>query len=148
MKRIFTVLLLGAIVAASGCNKSKDTAGGPGASKPAAEQPKVGQTEDSFSLDTPMMSTKMAQGEDKALTIGIKRGKNFDQDVTLNFNDLPKGVTIYPPNPVIKHGDAETTVTLKTMADASLGDFTVKVMGRPAKGRDATSDLKITVVTT
>jgi hypothetical protein len=43
------------------------------------------------------------------------------------------------------HGDTEAKVTLKATADASLGDFTVKVTGHPTKGRDATNELKITV---
>ena len=91
------------------------------------------------------MSTKLAQGEAKALSIGITRGKNIDQDVTLNFNELPKGVTIDPANPVIKHGDLDAKVTLNAAADAALGDFTVKVKGHPTTGPDASSDLKITV---
>ena len=36
-------------------------------------------------------------------------------------------------------------VTLKAQEDASLGNFTINVTGHPAKGADATSQLKITV---
>jgi len=143
MKHLIAVLMLGIVVGGAGCTKS--TPGGPGASLPPAEQASVGQTADSFSLDMPMMSTKLAQGETKAFAIGIKRGKNIDQDVTLMFNDLPKGVSIDPANSVIKHGDMDAKMTLKATDDAALGDFTVKVMGHPATGPDATSDLKITV---
>jgi hypothetical protein len=65
--------------------------------------------------------------------------------VTLNFADEPKGVTIETPNPVIKHGDNEANVMVKAAPDAAVGDFTVKVMGHPAAGPNATSDLKISV---
>lgn len=143
MKRIITVLALGTIVALSGCDKS--TTGGPGVNLPESEQSTIGLTEDTFSLNTPMLSTKLAQGGTANVTIGIKRGKNIDQDVTLSFNELPAGVTIDPMNPVIKHGDSDAKITVTATADAALGDFLVKVKGHPATGPDATSELKITV---
>ena len=143
MKRIITVLFLGALVAASGCDKS--TSGGPGTSVPDSEQATVGLTDDTFSLDTPMMSTKLAQGEAVAVTIGIKRGKNIDQDVTLMFNDLPNGVSIDPMSPVILRSDMDAKVTVAAADDAALGDFTIKVMGHPTQGANATAELKITV---
>ncbi|MBI5091867.1 MAG: hypothetical protein HZB26_05405 [Candidatus Hydrogenedentes bacterium] len=123
----------------------KHIPGGPGASLAPDKQAKVGLKADTFTLDTPMMSTKLAQGESKSLTIGIKRGKDTDEDVTLKFNDLPKGVTIDPMNPVIKHGDMDAKVMLIASDDAALGDFTAKVLGHPAKGLDSFSDLKLTV---
>ena len=58
---------------------------------------------------------------------------------------MPQGVTLDPASPVIKHGATETKVTLKAAADASLGDFTVKVTGHPTKGADASHEFKITV---
>ena len=143
MKHIFSVLLLGALVAAFGCNQG--TSGGPGASLPDSEQATLGQTDNTFSLDTPMMSTKLTQGETVAVTIGITRGKNFDQDVTLMFNDLPKGVTVDPMEPVIKHGDADAKMTMKAADDAALGDFTIKLMGHPATGGAAEAEMSITV---
>ena len=79
------------------------------------------------------------------MSIGIERGKNFQEDVTLKFADGPKGVTLASANPVIMHGDTEAKVTLKATDDAALGDFTVKVTGHPTKGGDATNELKITV---
>ena len=91
------------------------------------------------------MSTTLNQGGAKEVSIGIERGKNFGEDVTLKFADGPKGVTLASVNPVIMHGDTEAKVTLKATADASLGDFTVKVTGHPTKGADATNELKITV---
>jgi hypothetical protein len=38
---------------------------------------------------SPLQSVK--QGESKEVTIGIKRGTNFSQDVGLRFVDLPTG---------------------------------------------------------
>jgi len=41
-----------------------------------------------------------------------------------------------------KRKDTEVTFTLRAADDASLGDFTVKVMGHPTTGGDASNDLK------
>jgi uncharacterized membrane protein len=144
MKRSFAGLLLAALFALTGCNQG--TSGGPGVSNPPQKQPVYGEAEDTFDLSMPMASTTIHQGESKEVAVGIKRGKNFDEDVTLKFADGPKGVTIDSANPVIKHGDTEAKLTFKATDDASLGDFTVKVTGHPTKGSDAANDFKIRVV--
>jgi uncharacterized membrane protein len=98
-----------------------------------------------FTLSVPTFSTTVKQGESKAVSLSINREKNFDEDVTLKFAELPKGVTIEPASPVIKHGDTEAKLMLRSEDDASLGDFKIKVTGHPVKGADASHDFKITV---
>ena len=123
----------------SGCgDETKTSKTVPGKSTPSSAKA-------SFQLSVPLLSTTVKQGETKAASIGIKRDKDFDQDVTLSFDNLPKGVTIDPERPVIKHGYEEAKVMVKAADDAALGDFTVKAMGHPAKGEDASKDLKLTV---
>ncbi len=141
--RIVFAAMLGTLVILTGCNQG--TSGGPGAAGPASEQATVGQTDETFTLNMPMMSTNLNQGETAAVSIGIKRGRNMDGDVTLKFEGLPEGVTIEPANPTIKREDTEAKLTLSAADDASLGDFTVKVMGHPTEGPDASNDLKITI---
>ena len=143
MKVTFAVVLLMTLVAFTGCNQG--TSGGPGATDPNAKKPVYGEADDTFNLSVPLLSTAVKQGEAKAVSISIKRGKNFDEDVTLNFTGLPKGVTLDPTHPRIKHGDTEAKLMLKTTNAASLGDFTIKVMGHPTKGVDASTEFKITV---
>jgi uncharacterized membrane protein len=143
VKRRLTVLLATALVALAGCDRG--TSGGPGVTNPPHKQPANGEADDTFNLSMPLMSTTLHQGESKEVAVGIKRGKNFDEDVTLKFAEGPQGVTIDSTNHVIKHGDTELKVTLKAQEDASLGNFTINVTGHPAKGADATSQLKITV---
>ena len=150
MKTTLVALAAAALVALVGCNPG--TTGGPGADKDKdtkgrleKAEDSVRQAEDTFNLSVPTFSTKITQGETKAVTIGISRGKNFDEDVALKFDDLPKGVTVEPSGPVIKHGDKEAKLTFKAADDAALGDFTVKVTGHPQKGKDATNELKLTV---
>jgi hypothetical protein len=91
------------------------------------------------------MSSNLHQGSQKEATIGIKRAENFDEDVVLGFADVPKGVTVEPASPVIKHGDTDAKITFKAENEAALGNFKVKVTGHPTKGRDAQSEFKLTV---
>ncbi len=91
------------------------------------------------------MSSSIQQGAKTEATVGIKRAKNFDEDVTLKFANVPKGVTIDPESPVIKHGDTETKVTFTAGDEAPVGSFQVKVTGHPTKGGDAQVDFKLSV---
>jgi len=141
MKNFFAAILFGALTILIGCNKG--TSGGPGATTPPSKTPVVGQTEDTFSLVVP--STKLNQGEAKIISVAIKRGKNFSEDVSLKLAGLPAGVTFDPASALIKHGDADAKITLKAATDAALGDFTVEVTGHPTKGADAVAEMKISV---
>jgi len=141
MKNFFVISLLGALAILVGCNQ--DTSGGPGATTPPSKKPMLGQTEDTFSLAAP--STKLNQGETKIVSVGIKRGKNFSEDVSLKLADLPTGVTFDPASALIKHGDTDAKITLQAAADAALGDFTAKLTGHPTKGADAVAEMKISV---
>jgi Quinohemoprotein amine dehydrogenase, alpha subunit domain III len=143
MKTSFAALLALALVTLTGCNQG--TPGGSGVTSPTQKQPAYGEAEKTFKLSVPRMSTTLHQGETKDVAIGIDRGKNFEGDVTISFADGPEGVTIESASPVIKHSETEAKVTLKATADASLGDFTVKVTGHPTEGPDATSEFKLTV---
>jgi len=126
-----------------GCTGS-GTPGGPGASS-STNKPVVGLNEDTFTLDTPNLATSLKQGEAKQITIGIKRGTNFKEDVVLKFEGLPPDVTVDPLIPTIKHGDTEAKLTVKAGDKAAVGDFTVKVMGKPTKGPDAINEFKLKV---
>lgn len=149
MKRTFAGLVVVALVVFTGCNGA-GTPGGPGATDTNAKPPLYGQADNTFELSVPsslpLRSTTLKQGETTKVLIGIKRGKNFDQDVTLSFEGLPSGVTVDPVSPVIKAGETEANLVLTTAGDASLGDFTVKVKGHPTKGSDAMSEFKVAVV--
>lgn len=143
MKSSIAVLLITTSMMLTGCNEGES--GGPGASLPDSEQSTIGKTDNTFSLDTPMLSIDLTQGEAEAFLIGIKRTDNFNQDVQLRFDDLPMGVTITPQVPLIKHGDMESKMTIAAEPDAALGDFTVKVSGHPSEGDAATSEFTVTI---
>lgn len=141
MKKLFAVLPMLALVAiAAGCVQGKP--GGPGTD---GKSPSIGQAEDTFNLSVPILSSSLQQGEQTEATVGIKRAKNFDEDVTLKFTDLPKGVSVEPASPTIKHGDIGTKFTFKADEQAALGDFKIKVTGHPSKGSDAEVDLSLAI---
>lgn len=144
MKRLYVGLLTAALVAFAGCD-GKSTPGGPGVTNTSDKKTPVGQADNSFKLSTPTLATKLKQSESKVATISIKRGKNFDQDVVLKFEGKPEGVSIDPASPTLKHGEEEVKVTVKAADDAAVGDFTIKVVGHPKEGPDASSEMKLSV---
>jgi hypothetical protein len=143
---------------AVGCT-GKSTPGGPGATRAsgmatgtsargtgtADHKPLAGLADDTFTLDVPNLSTQLKQGEAKVVSIGIKRGTNFDQVVTLKFDSVPQGVTVEPASPVIKKGDTETKLTVKAADDAAVGSFRIKVTGHPARGAVAANEFELKV---
>ena len=76
------------LAALAGCNQG--TPGGPGTTDTTAKKPAYGQADETFNLSVPMTSSSVQQGEQAEATIGIKRAKNFDEDVTLQFADVPE----------------------------------------------------------
>ncbi len=143
MKRLFTSFTIVSLAALGGC--SQGTPGGPGTTDTSSKKPAYGQADDTFNLSVPVMSSALQQGEKSEATIGIKRAKNFDEDVALNFADVPKGVTIDPASPVIKHGDTDVKIVFHASDESALGEFKIKVTGHPAKGGDAKVDFKLAI---
>jgi len=111
-----------------------------------ASKPLIGEKEGTFTLDMPNLSTDITQGETQNVTIGINRGDNFDQDVTLKLTNIPQGVTITPEQPVLKAGDKEIVLAVAAAGDAALGDFKVTVSGQPSVGgTNAINEFTITI---
>jgi len=143
MKRIYLgisgLILIGLI----GCSGSGTPGGGGTGSS--TTKAMVGTADDNFTLDTPTLATNLKQGETKEVTIGIKRGKNFGEDVKLKFSDPPKGVTFEPNEPMIKVGDSEAKVKVKVADDAALDKHTITVTGHPTKGADAANKFDLNI---
>jgi hypothetical protein len=153
MKNCILAASVAALVGLLGCTGG-GTPGGPGVDKAKKQEKdsqlkkaedKLRQPEETFSLSVPILAVKVKQGEAKEVTIGIKRGKNFDEDVALKLEGVPTGVTAEPAAPSIKKSEKEAKINLKAADDAAVGDFTVKVIGHPTKGGDATNEFKVTV---
>jgi uncharacterized membrane protein len=150
MKTICTGLVMLALGALVGCSGSSTGTGGhvggPGATVSSDRSaPLLGPKEGQFELSPPTLSTKIKQGGSEPVTISIKRGKNFDEDVALSFDKVPDHVTLDPKAPTIKKGEKDVKVTVKVGDDAGLGDHDIMVTGKPTKGPEVTEKLKVTV---
>jgi uncharacterized membrane protein len=142
------MLALGALVGCSGDQSGGGSArvGGPGATVSSDRSaPLLGPKEGEFSLHTPLLSTRVKQGASDIVTISVKRGKNFDEDVALSFDKVPDHVTLDPKAPTIKKGDNDVKVTIKAGEDAGLGDHEITVTGKPTKGPGVNEKLKLTI---
>jgi len=124
----------------TGCTQG--TPGGPGTD---AKKPTFGQAENTFNLTVPFLSSTLQQGEKLDTMVGIKRSENFDEDVTLKFADIPKGVTVDPASSMIKRSDENAKITFKAGDQAPLGNFKVKVTGHPSNGSDAEIEFQLTI---
>lgn len=131
------------LAATIGCTQG--TPGGPGTSDATSPKPVYGQVDDTFNLIVPFRSSLVQQGETAEATIGIKRAKNFDDDVSLTFADVPQGVTVEPADVMIKHRDKDAKITFHAVNEAAIGDFKVKIVGHPSTGSDAKVEFKLTV---
>ena len=143
MNRIFRGMIVAGTALLVGCNQG--VPGGPGVVNTTSKPPAMGQLVNTFNLSVPVMTTNIKQGERKSTTFSVKRGKEFNEDVTLKFDGLPTGVKLSPSPALISHSETETKLMLSASDDASLGDFTIVVTGHPAKGADAIVDFKISV---
>ena len=143
MKRFIGIAGLFTVVTLTGCSEGKP--GGPGVTDTTVEKPVYGQKEDTFNLSVPMMATSLQQGATMESEVGIERAKNFGEDVSLKFFDLPEGVTVTPDSPIIKHGDENVKIMFTADATAAKGEYKVKVFGHPEKGPDAEIEFKLNI---
>lgn len=145
MKRSMALLMSAALAGLVGCGK-EGTTGGPGAGDPNAKTPMggLGRTENTFAVTTSSMSAKPG-GAATSSSIGIKRGSGFDLDVTVEFADLPKGVTVEPAKLSIPRNTSEAKFNATAAFETAPGEYTVRVVGKATSGPDSTGDFKLTV---
>jgi uncharacterized membrane protein len=148
MKRHYIALFTMGLLVLVGCNDTKSPPGGPGAtgSNQRSTALRVGAPENTFQLDLPNLETTLKQGETKTITIGIMRGKNFDQDVKVEFSEPPKGVKVTAAHSTVKASDKDVQVTIEAAPDAALGEHAITVSGTPAReGAKTSAQFKIDV---
>ena len=166
MKTLSVTLIVAMLLGAVGCTRS--TSEGPEATTPGtrhttarpvvveaetdaeteadAKKPIAGEADSTFSLTVPFEAVTLIQGEEEPVLIGINRGQNFAEEVTIKVSGLPAGVTFEADDPVIEPGSTDVTLNLKADDDAALGDFTAKLTGETASsGADFSKEFKITV---
>src|SRR5262245_26792340 len=95
-----------------------------------------------LSLTVPK-SVTLKPGETKDVRIQVGRD-GFDEDVTITFDNLPKGVKIDKPDQKVKKGEKGADYVLIAMESATAGDHKIKIVAS-AKQHKATRDLVVTI---
>jgi len=131
--RTLATLVLGAVVAFVGCNKSE-----PGGSNTTSKK-------DSFTVGAPAMGTSIKQGESRMVQLTVDRGDDFKQDVTLTATP-PEGIAVEFLPATVKASDKKEVEMKVTPSDkAALGDHEVVVTAKPKTGNETTIKVKVKV---
>ena len=101
-----------------------------------------------FKIAVPAFDTKIKQGEIQSVTISLKRGESFQQDVTLEIKLFKgKGLTFEPAKFVVKASDEPNVQLMITaLKDADLGEYKVYVTGTPTTGEPTSTEFNVKVV--
>ena len=135
LNRVLTASSLGVLALVAGCSQAPPA--------PAKAKTVADAMDKSFVLEASLV--KVTQGKTENSVIGITRGKDFGQDVSLKFEDIPAGITLNPLVPTILHDQKDTTITVKAAEDAVAGDYTVRITGHPVKGDDSKGKLMLRI---
>ncbi len=132
MRRVLPMLLIG-LLGTVGCQKSSPQGGMPNAS-----------SKDTFTIQVPSTATSVKQGYTDQVTIGIKRGNDFTNDVKVDLV-LPPGVTATPASFTFQGTNNDQKVTLTAGGDAAVGTHVVKVNATPTAGQATSAQFDVSV---
>ncbi len=151
--KVFAIVCTSAMAAAvlAGCTQ-ESSPGGPGVSRTpanpsnpsAAMKTTVSNKNDTFTLLVPKMNTDVNQGHKEDVTIAINRGKEFTQNVKLEFM-APKGISVTPAAPLIPAGKEKITVSIEAAKDAPKGKTQIQVKAVPESGTAVTMQMPVEI---
>ena len=99
-----------------------------------------------FKVAVPTFVTMIKQGETQSVTISLKRGKYFKQDVTLQI-EASKGISVDPTSFIIKASDKpDVQLMIAAVQNAAIGEYSVSVMGIPKTGESTSTSFTVKVV--
>ena len=158
MKKLVAAFLCTALAVSFGCNETKSTPGGPGATgtqgkgtrdnTPRDTTPRDTAAKDnSFTIAAPS-SESIKQGQSKEIGIRVNRGKDFKQNIKLTVTSEDKGVMLKPEHAELKASDnaGELKFNLEVGKDAAIGEHRITVKATPETGQptDTTFTVKVT----
>ncbi len=100
-----------------------------------------------FKIAVPTFDVKVKQGETQSVTISLKRGESFKQDVTLEIK-LFKGeeITFDPAKVLVKAADApDVQIKITAPKNTAVGEYKVYVTGTPTTGEATSTEFKVKV---
>ena len=129
-----TIVLMLVLVTVSGCYESNSQKGG-----------SVLLGED-FKISVPYFDTKVKQGEVKSVTVSLKRGEYFKQDVKLQIK-AATGISVDPTYVLVKASDKpDVQLRISAAKDSAIGGYLVSVTGTPTTGEPTSTDFNVKVV--
>ena len=136
MKKLIALMLVLTLVLAAVSNGKNSPKGG-----------SVGKGK-GFKIHVPTFDMKVKQGETQTITIKLRRGESFKQDVTLEIKlSTGEGITIDPDKVVVKASDKPDVQLMITVPkDAALGKYKVSVTGTPETGEPTSVKFKVKVI--
>jgi uncharacterized membrane protein len=101
---------------------------------------------ESFKISVPYFETKIKQGETRTVSISLKRGDYFKQDVKLEI-EAADGISVAPAKILVKASDsADVQLMITAHKSAALGEYKVSVMGTPETGEATSTEFDVKVV--
>jgi uncharacterized membrane protein len=131
MRKLSCCLLILALFGLSACSKS-ERGGGPDRAS-------------SFTIDGPLMSTSIKQGESDTVRLKIDRGKDFKETVKLK-TEAPTGIQATVSESAVKANEkGDVNLRLAVAKDVKPGEHVIRVTGTPETGKGTTLDVKVKV---
>jgi uncharacterized membrane protein len=101
---------------------------------------------ESFKISAPYFDTKIKQGETRTVTVSLKRGDYFKQDVKLEIK-AADGISVEPAQILVKASDkSDVQLMITAHKSAALGEYKVSVMGTPETGEATSTEFNVKVV--
>jgi uncharacterized membrane protein len=102
--------------------------------------------DEGFKIQVPMLTTDIKQGDRQTISVTLRRGDLFKQDVNLQFK-ASEGISVTPANVLVKASDTkEVQLQIAVPKTAALGEYRVFVTGTPKTGQATSIEIKVKVV--
>lgn len=162
IRHLFLAAALPAALVLIGCGPTSPTGGGgtgkettkettkttgPGETTKSTEVKPVDNKDNTFKIDASKvgLAPGLKQGESKTYDVMISKEKNFKEDVDLSATAPEKLTVEFNPKKVDAAHDGKVQMTVKAADDTPVGEHTVKVTAKPAKGETTSVDIKFKV---
>ena len=133
MKTTIAIVIALALTVVVGCQSSGSRGGGVA-------------KDDGFRIAVPSFETDIKQGELQTVTVSVRRGDDFKQDVKLEIKTT-KGISVEPASVLVKASDKpDVQLRIAASKDAALGECRVHVTGTPGTGEPTSADFNVKVV--
>ena len=131
MKTAMVVVMMLALTAVFGCTSPR----GGGMS-----------SDEGFKIQVPMFTTDIKQGDRQTITVTVRRGDLFKQDVRLEMK-ATEGITVTPTSALVKASDkGDVQIQIAAPRTAPLSEYRVYVKGTPQTGEPTSIEIKVKVV--